>query len=319
MRVLARAWFITLVMIVASNTGAADEDFEKEAKPVVSVEVKPDHIRLAARAVLTVRVKSAGRSFRLPPSMDLAPFVELSRRRESQRVNGQDIEVFEIELTTYEKTGELEIPGFELVAAAQDGGSGEETLEVPTVGIVVDSVLKGIEQPQPRDIVSPVSIVVSDYRLLVYAGLILAWLLVALALRLRRAPAQVAVRYEELPPSRPAHQIALEKLKRIVEDDLLRKGRRQEFFVRISDTIREYLGNRYGFFALDLTSRELLEELRDRPTRGLDFNQLGRLLTEADLVKFARFPAPDDMSSRAIDGAFSIVEATRKFESEEAA
>jgi len=114
-----------------------------------------------------------------------------------------------------------------------------------------------------------------------------------------------------------AHQIAYEKLHKIVEDDLLKKGRFREYFIRVSETIREYLGNRYGFFAMDLTSRELVDELRDRPTPGLEIGGLKTLLQNADLVKFAKLDPTDEMSSSAIDGAYSLVNATRRVEEEE--
>jgi hypothetical protein len=106
-------------------------------------------------------------------------------------------------------------------------------------------------------------------------------------------------------------------LHRIVEDDLLRQEKFREYFIRVSETVREYLGNRYGFFAMDLTSRELLDELRDRPTPGLEHPRLKELLQNADLVKFAKLQPPDDMSSSAIDNAYSLVNATRRIPEEQ--
>ena len=64
-------------------------------------------------------------------------------------------------------------------------------------------------------------------------------------------------------------------------------------------------------YALDLTTRELLEELRDRHTPGLEHGTLAQLLHDADLVKFARLNPSDDACSKAINGAFALVEATR--------
>jgi hypothetical protein len=123
-------------------------------------------------------------------------------------------------------------------------------------------------------------------------------------------------RLVDLPPPRMAHQIAYDKLHKIVEDDLLKKGRFREYFIRVSETIREYLGNRYGFFAMDLTSRELVDELRDRPTPGLEIAGLKALLQDSDLVKFAKLEPTDEMSSSVIDTAYSLVNATRRGEEE---
>ena len=114
-----------------------------------------------------------------------------------------------------------------------------------------------------------------------------------------------------MPPPRQAYDIAREKLNAIVTDDLLRRGHFYEYFVRISEVVREYLGNRYQFYAMDLTTRELLMELRDRPTPGLENAQLRLLLEDADLVKFARLHPSDDQCAQAINTAFRLIETTR--------
>jgi hypothetical protein len=189
-------------------------------------------------------------------------------------------------------------------------------LEVPPAKLKIASMLTGVEKPEPRDIAGPVAVWVDDYRLLVYLGLVLLFVLGAWILRRSRPLGRRERRTVELPPPRLAHQIAYDKLHRIVEDDLLKQGKVREYFIRVSETVREYLGNRYGFFAMDLTSRELVEELRDRPTPGLEISSLKTLLQNSDLVKFAKLEPPDEMSSGAIDGAYSLVNATRRVEEE---
>jgi hypothetical protein len=295
-----------------AGSGSGGE-VETEGSPAVSIEVHPQEVRLGDPVVVTIRIANGGGKYQLPSVLKLGAFTERSRSRDTEIVEGRPLDVIRLEVAAYEDVGKLEIPAFRLVTAQEDGGS-EEGLEVPPVSVKVKSVLEGIEQPEPRDVVSPVSVVVRDYRLLVAAGLVVFWLLAAFGLRLRRAPVMVPARLEDLPPARLAHEIALQKLGRVVEDDLLRQGKFQEFFIRVSDTVREYLGNRYRFFALDLTTRELLEELRDRPTPGLEHGALKKMLAEADLVKFAKVTPTDEMSSRSIDDAYSLVESTKQVE-----
>lgn len=286
-----------------------------ESKTAVLVSINPQTAKLGQPINLLIKVRSPRGKLRLPDSLDLDPFVVLDRG--SPEVDDKGLLVFDVKIATFEKTGELEVPGFSLVRPAADGGvdasgaAAGQDVEVPPVKVKIASMLSGVQQPEPRDLAGPVAVIVRDYRLLVLLGLAVLWILAAVALRLRRAPAAIAVRHEDLPPERPAHEIAIEKLDRIVADDLLRQNRYHEYFDRVTDTVREYLGNRFGFFALDLTSRELLEELRDRPTPGLDHGLLGRMLSEADLVKFAKARATDEMASRAIDGAYSVVSSTR--------
>jgi hypothetical protein len=292
----------------------------------VSVEIEPREAKLGEPVQATIRVRGKpGVSYELPEGIDLDPFVELgrSRRREG------DQEVFTLKLAVYDQVGEVTLPAFLLKPETSDPQHGEggephrggvaDPLPVPEAKITIQSIIAGLEKPEPRDIAGPVPVWVRDYRPLVFLGLVLLWVLSAWILRRSRFAGRSLQRLADLPPPRFAHQIAYDKLHRIVEDDLLRKGKFREYFIRVSETVREYLGNRYSFFAMDLTSRELLEELRDRPTPGLEHSRLKLLLDNADLVKFARLQPTDEMSSGAIDSAYTLVNATRKVPAEQEA
>jgi hypothetical protein len=271
----------------------------------VSVEFSPQEAKLGEPVKLIITAKGEeGVSYKLPEQIDLEPFVELGRERKKKG----DQYIFTLKLVVYEEVGEVELPGFQL--------EGEKPLEIPPAKLTVKSMLTGVEKPEPRDIAGPVAVWVSDYRLLVYLGLVVLFAFGAWILRRSRPLGRRERRLVDLPPPLLAHQIAYDKLHRIVEDDLLKQGKVREYFIRVSETVREYLGNRYGFFAMDLTSRELVEELRDRPTPGLEISSLKTLLQNSDLVKFAKLEPPDEMSSGAIDGAYSLVNATRRVEEE---
>lgn len=310
---------IALLLILG---GAGDEPASS-----VLVEFEPREAKLGEPVTLTIRARAEpGVSYKLPEVLELGPFVELGRSR--KRKGDQD--VFTLKLVVYEEVGEVTLPALRLEAQAPDPQHSEggklrrsgtaEPLMVPAAKLKITSMIEGLEQPEPRDIAGPVPVWVRDYRPLVYGGVVLLWLLGAWILkRARPAGRRPLQRLMDLPPPRLAFQIAYDKLHRIVEDDLLRKGKFREYFIRLSETIREYLGNRYGFFAMDLTSRELLEELRDRPTPGLEHGRLKLLLQNADLVKFARLQPTDEMSSGAIDSAYTLVNATRQIPEEQEA
>ncbi len=305
------------LLLLAPWLAVADEPEAKEEAPAVAVEAVPAEVKLGEPFWLEVRVSGAA-PLRLPDRPKLEPFDELSREEKQETREGKKIQLFRLKLANYQALGEQKVPAFELVPLQADGGAGT-AVSVPETPVKILSMLEGTENPQPRDISGPVSIWWTDYRPLALLALLLLWLGLAGWLRLRRqehAPAWLA---EPPPPERQAHEIALERLRAVVEEQLLRQGKVQEYFDRVSDVVREYIGNRYGFFALDLTSGELLEDLRDRPTPGLDLAVLRRLLEEADLVKFARVKPGDEMCSRAINGALSIVEATRPRQPEAAA
>ena len=306
-----RVWLTIQVFLLIGLAAAAPA---QEPRASVSVQVEPQSVKLAESFTLTVRAAAPeGQTWQLPDVLELSPFVEKSRAQKQETVDGKPVQVFRLTLVTYDEVGELTIPGFVLRSSPTDGGTAVD-LQVPESKISVVSMLAGVEKPEPRDVAEPVEITIADYRLLVYLGFLLLWALMTLSLRFWLARTRTEKRLEVLPPVQLAHEIALKKLHQVVEDDLLRQDRAQEYFVRISEAVREYLGNRYGFFALDLTSRELLEELRDRPTPGLEHGSLSRLLDDADLVKFAKLHPSDEMSSSSIDGAFEVVHKTKLVE-----
>ena len=66
------------------------------------------------------------------------------------------------------------------------------------------------------------------------------------------------------PPPRPAHEIALERLDRLGAYGFLENADNRPFYFAVSEIIRDYLGGRFGFDSLELTTDELMEELRRR-------------------------------------------------------
>lgn len=117
-------------------------------------------------------------------------------------------------------------------------------------------------------------------------GLLAGWLI----LRWMRRPKVVPV----VPPKLP-WLAALEELEELRRSDLLSRGRTDEYFDRVSDCVRKYLGARYGFDGLETTSDEMRALLkRVRPPVPV-LPQITEFLAECDLVKFARMqPSEDD-------------------------
>lgn len=89
------------------------------------------------------------------------------------------------------------------------------------------------------------------------------------------------------------------------------RGQGRTAVFELSEIVRAYLGRRLRFDALDLTSEELLAELRRRRLLGLDLLEISDELSWQDLVKFARAEPSADDCERAIDRAASLVDRTR--------
>lgn len=105
------------------------------------------------------------------------------------------------------------------------------------------------------------------------------------------------------PPPRPPWDVALEALHDIRHSGLTREGRFAEIFDRVSDVLRRYLGDRYGYDGLESTTREALGSLRQVDPVIEDLSGIERFMRDADLVKFARLTPSseecDDLMLRA--------------------
>ncbi|WP_394837622.1 hypothetical protein LVJ94_12005 [Pendulispora rubella] len=112
------------------------------------------------------------------------------------------------------------------------------------------------------------------------------------------------------PPPRPAWEVAIEKLDEVRHAGLLEVGRFGEYFDRVNDVIRSYLGARYGFDGLESTTDETLTALSKAQLQGISYPELVAFLRECDLVKFANMVPSTEECSRALEAGERIVRST---------
>jgi len=120
----------------------------------------------------------------------------------------------------------------------------------------------------------------------ILAALIIIGLLVWWWIRRRRRPPPVVV-------VDPFEQ-AVAEFQRIEALGLLDAGERGRYVTLMIEVVRDYLAARYTEANLSLTSTELQYTARALPHVPAD--RLTRLLTDADLIKFARRPVSTDRS-----------------------
>jgi hypothetical protein len=112
------------------------------------------------------------------------------------------------------------------------------------------------------------------------------------------------------PPPRPPWEIALEKLDEVRHAGLLDTGRFSEFFDRVNDAVRMYLGARFGFDGLESTTDEIMAAMQKVPYFGVALPEVKVFLEECDLVKFASMTPTIDECRRALAQGEKIVRAT---------
>jgi hypothetical protein len=112
------------------------------------------------------------------------------------------------------------------------------------------------------------------------------------------------------PPPRPPWELALEALARIKSKRLAEQGQTTELFAEVSLAVREYLGRRFGFDALESTTREVLEELDRRSAVPELREEIEGFLRRSDLVKFANLTPEVAECELALERAEHIVRAS---------
>ncbi len=114
-----------------------------------------------------------------------------------------------------------------------------------------------------------------------------------------------------IPPPKPAHTLALEELATLKEKHLWQQGLIKPYYSEVTEIVRRYFENRFGFMALEKTTDETMDDLRRYPAARPIIEQTSRILRRADLVKFAKYepsiPDHEDMLAT----AFAIVDKTR--------
>ena len=112
----------------------------------------------------------------------------------------------------------------------------------------------------------------------------------------------------------PAHIVALRKLDKYRGNALWAPEKQKIFYSGITDTLREYISERYDIGAMEMTTAEIFKDMKrtDAPAELLE--ELKDLFERADFVKFAKFAASDDDNAKALPVAVRFVTSTYQAE-----
>ena len=112
-------------------------------------------------------------------------------------------------------------------------------------------------------------------------------------------------------PLRPAEEVALEKLDAIKEKKIWQQGQVKEYYTQLTDVVREYIARRFEVSSVEQTSDETLRDIRPLLCERKDlYDQLRKMLTLADLVKFAKWSTTPDENELSLRNAYTFVKET---------
>lgn len=112
-------------------------------------------------------------------------------------------------------------------------------------------------------------------------------------------------------PARPAHEVALETLIKIKEEQIYKRGKIKEYHTLITDTLRVYLQGQFQIPATELTSSQIIRSIKYSGIDSTNHLKLRTTLFRADLVKFAK-EIPDEVENiAAVSDAIAFVQNTK--------
>jgi hypothetical protein len=208
------------------------------------------------------------------------------------------------------KTGEFEFPPIQVTLRGADGS--ESQVSSQPVKISIQSVLTEQDQDlkqlkKQAEIQEPVRWVMwlSIACLIIILAAIAVWLW-----QRRRPKLQPAGQ-----PDTDLIVLAESDLRDLIRRGLLENGLTKQFYVSLSDIIKRILEAGFQIQTLEKTTSEILGELKlagegKGPGQALD--TIESVLTECDLVKFAKYIPSQPENNAAVESAFEILALAKK-------
>ncbi len=109
----------------------------------------------------------------------------------------------------------------------------------------------------------------------------------------------------------PPYDEAMQRLQLLKERQLWQNGREKEYYTALTDILREYIDRRFNINAIEMTSSQIMESLKNNEETKLVNEQLSEILAIADFVKFAGQRPLSDDNERSFLRALNFVQATK--------
>ena len=106
------------------------------------------------------------------------------------------------------------------------------------------------------------------------------------------------------------HQKAMTEIEKIKAERMASSEDQKAYYTRLTDTLRVYIEERFGFSAMEMTSSEIIERLQQAEDRKM-IDELRELFTTADLVKFAKYSTLINENDANLVNAIEFINTTK--------
>ncbi|MDE5760595.1 hypothetical protein [uncultured Bacteroides sp.] len=206
------------------------------------------------------------------------------------------------------------LPPMEVVVENEKYRSKALALKVYSVNVPLDP-----ENPEqffgPKDVMKAPFAWEDWYGLMVCSVLLIPFGILFFYLVKRFFDNKPIIRKVKVEPKLPPHQLAMQEIERIKSEKVWQKGNPKEYYTDLTDAIRTYIKDRFGFNALEMTSTEIIDkllEIRDKDA----ISDLRELFQTADLVKFAKHNPLMNENDANLINAIDFINETKEKEEE---
>ncbi len=312
---LKKAGFVLAgIFLLFFSLAASAQSFKATVRTDNSV------IKIGEQFKLILEVQAPpGVKFSFPQVPDTITKLEIIDRSKIDTSVLQDKKLYtykqELTVTCFD-SGYYPVPPF-TVTYQQPGDTAQHVAETEALLISVQGIAIDTAQ-NIRDIKTPLKVPFSFAEALPYiligVGVIaLVLLIIYLSKKLKR---KEVIKPAVVIPKRPPHEIALEELKKLEAERLWQQGLVKQYHSRLTDIIRTYIEHRFGIIAMEMTTGEIMQAVRNMNFDNIAAEKLSHFLTLADMVKFAKvqpLPGENEMS---MQQSYEFINMTKEMKKE---
>lgn len=309
---------LLLLLLLASLTPQATQAQSPSQGPEIHTRFVPDTIQIGDQLTLQLDIdKDLAQEIQLPQfeKNQITPQLELLGidRIDTLSQSGRRIKLrINYRLTSFDE-GTHTLGGFPVVwsPSQSDAKSGKsDTVLAPErMHLVVTTFEIDTTKQQIFDLKRPINtpLIFAEIKEYVYWGAAIA---ATLAVIIYLIIKYIRRRNGRIGPRRliPPHIVAIRALEKLHSRKLWQNGKHKEYYSQLADIVRIYIESRYNISAMEMTSDQILDSVRNVNDERLRA-KLRELFGLSDLVKFAKMtPSPDDNEQAYFDAYFYVEE-----------
>ena len=316
-----KKWFLMIVLTFGLLVVTAAQNVEATAK------VQDEQVAVGKPFALDLKLKAPyGTLVEWNPfaTDTLSAQIDILKRGDVERTADADSNTIiqqQLTLMTFD-TGYVEVPSLQLSTINAQLAAFTSPIQLYVTTIAVDTtqaykpLIPPIEQPVSMKEVFPW---ILGVLLLVLAALVVWYFLK------HRKPKMDENGEPIKGPVVPPYTKAIGDLESLKQQKLWQAGKIKEYYSGLTDIAREYIEGQFGVNAVEMTTDEILEQVRELHFNEQLFGKLKGTMELADLVKFAKYAASSLESDNAmtdmtefVNGSYAHYQAMKAKEEEEA-